>query len=159
MALIARGKSGEFLQSCLLCGVTLREPIFATSHFIADEKDELYRFSDSAMHWDCYSRWVHQERFATLYFEARSRSAESSHWRQYWRVLVQSPTVLVTYGVVVREVSVVLKKSGTDLRVSRAGWPDWLQGGWRGDCRAGLESEAVEGVLSELQRVALPKDA
>lgn len=157
MALIARGKNGEFLQKCPLCDATLHEPLFTTSHFIADERDELYRFSDAAMHWSCYSRWAHQKRFATLYFEARRRGSDSAQWRQYWRVLLQSPEVLVTYGVAVREVSVVLKKSGTDMRVPRERWHHWLEGGWRDGCRAGLEFQAVEAVLSELRSFAIPK--
>ncbi len=158
MALIARGPAGEYLQSCVLCGKPLTDPIFATSHFIGDRTHELYRYSDAAMHWSCYEGWDAQARFAELYFEAHDRRSGSAPWPQYWRVLLRTASVLVTYGVAVREVSVVLKKSGTDVRVRHGDWREWVQGGWRSRCRAKLECAAIEEEIPQLTTIVPPEE-
>ncbi len=157
MALIARHKDGTYATACALCGKPLTEPIFATSHFIADQSHDLYRFSDAAMHWECYVRWPDQARFADMYFEARSKMSRTGRWPQYWPVLWSSQDLLVQYGVVVDEVSVILRKSGTDIRVKRGDWPSWVAGDWRQGCRPGIECEAVAAVVSELQSLSLPQ--
>lgn len=56
MALVAIHPDGTYASKCALCGELLTEPIYATSHFIGDETHDLYRFSDAAMHWNCYVR-------------------------------------------------------------------------------------------------------
>jgi hypothetical protein len=60
MALILRGKS-----KCALCDLVISEndQIVATSHFIADAADPLWRFSDSAMHERCFLGWDQRELF------------------------------------------------------------------------------------------------
>jgi hypothetical protein len=157
MALIARNKDGTYATACALCGKALTEPIFATSHFIADKSHDLYQFSDAAMHWECYVRWPDQSRFAAMYFEARSTMSHSENWPRYWPVLWSSLEALVQYGLAVDEVSVILRKSGTDIRIKRGNWPSWLGGEWRQRCRPGVEYEAVAAVLPELQRLSLPQ--
>jgi len=54
MALILRGKT-----SCALCNVVIKDndEVVATSHFIADTEDPLWRFSDAAMHKKCFVEW------------------------------------------------------------------------------------------------------
>jgi len=39
------------------------DDIVATSHFIADERDPLWRFSDSAMHRSCFLGWEQRAEF------------------------------------------------------------------------------------------------
>jgi len=56
MALVLRKKDGTFATKCALCGETLSEPIFSTSQFRADD---LQRYADASMHWDCYAAWDH----------------------------------------------------------------------------------------------------
>jgi len=64
MALIFRGKT-----ECSICGVVIRndDNIVATSHFIADSNDSLWRFSDSAMHKSCFLCWEHKQTFIEKY--------------------------------------------------------------------------------------------
>lgn len=158
MALIIKNRDGTFVSRCALCGRVLTEPIFATSHFLADPADELYRFSDASMHWDCYVHWPQQRRFAALYFEANLRRSAMEEWAHYWPVLLQTDDLLVTFGRAVDEVAVCLKKSGTTLGIAATDWPDWLAGNWQQSCHPGLECEAVAEALPLLRKVRLPME-
>ena len=91
-----------------------------------------------------------------MYFESVVRHSELEATRDYWPILLKSPDVLVRYGVAVNEVSVLLRASGTDLRVPREDWLSWLAGRWREWCHHDLEVNAVEEVLGELRAVLLP---
>jgi hypothetical protein len=64
MALIARGKT-----KCALCDSVLKvdDEIVATSHFIADIRHPLYRFSDAGMHKTCFLNWDQRQAFADLF--------------------------------------------------------------------------------------------
>ena len=64
MALILLGKT-----ECSICGVVLYEgdALVATTHFIADHNDPLWRFSDSAMHKSCFLEWEHRRSFVKKY--------------------------------------------------------------------------------------------
>ena len=156
MALIAKSADGTYVSCCATCGEPLSDPIFATSHFIADKSHDLYEFSDAAMHWNCYARWPHQPRFASMYFDARLSMSEAPPWPQYWPVLWKSPDALVQYGLMVNEVSIILRKSGTDIRIARDNWKPWLMGQWREVCLPGLEFEAVAELLDQLRVLSLP---
>lgn len=157
MAMIVTKAGGGFVSKCPLCGQNLAEPIFATSHFIGDKSHDLYRFSDAAMHWTCYVHWPHQARFAQLYFEAGLRASERGSQPQYWPTLLKSADALVRYGLVVNEVSVLLRRSGTDIRVTRSDWPQWLHGGWRDQCHPDLERDALAELMPELVKLTLPE--
>jgi hypothetical protein len=67
VALLAWGVS-----RCSICRELLiqGQAIVATTHFIADESDPLYRFSDTGMHAECFAGWEHRAEFAARY-EAR----------------------------------------------------------------------------------------
>jgi hypothetical protein len=60
VAIILRGKT-----QCSICGIVIQEqePIVSTSHFIGEQGDPLWRFSDSAMHKSCFLDWPLRERF------------------------------------------------------------------------------------------------
>ncbi|QEL16437.1 hypothetical protein PX52LOC_03391 [Limnoglobus roseus] len=64
MALIFRGCS-----RCSICGEVIghHDEIVATTHFIADKADPLWRFSDSGMHRACYQSWPHRDEFRARY--------------------------------------------------------------------------------------------
>src|SRR6266496_3987716 len=94
-------------------------PVFATSRFITNKSHEFYRFSDAAMHWNCYIKWPQQSRFASLYFEAVLITSELTRGH-YWKTLLKSPDVFVRYVFAENEVSVMLRKSGTDIRLHRS---------------------------------------
>ena len=156
MALTLKNPDGTYASKCALCGEILSHPIFATSRFITNKSHEFYRFSDAAMHWNCYIKWPQQSRFASLYFEAALITSELTR-SQYWKTLLKSPDVFVRYVFAENEVSVMLRKSGTDIRLHRSRWQTWLNGGWRGDCRPELEHEAVSTILPQLQELQLPE--
>ncbi len=156
MALILKNPDGTYSSKCALCGEILSHPIFATSRFIANKSDEFYRFSDSAMHWNCYVKWPQQGRFASLYFEAALNARELTR-SQDWKTLLKSPDAFAGCVFAVNEVSVMLRKSGTNIRLHRSRWQTWLNGGWRGDCRPEFEHEAVSAILPQLQVLQLPE--
>ena len=64
MAIVLRGKT-----ECSVCGNVIKEgdEIVATSHFIADQNDPLWRFSDSAMHCYCFANWNHRTEFVAKF--------------------------------------------------------------------------------------------
>lgn len=64
MALIIDGKT-----ACALCGLVVQggESIVATSHFIGDKADPLWRYSDAAMHRHCFMSWEKRAAFVKRY--------------------------------------------------------------------------------------------
>jgi len=64
MALIESG-----VTACPLCSQVISEPdeIVTTWHFIDDENDPLWRFSDSAIHRSCFLAWAQREEFVTRF--------------------------------------------------------------------------------------------
>lgn len=64
MAMIALG-----VTRCPLCDEVIEEghAIVATSHFIADSSDSLWRYSDAAFHKSCFLAWERREEFVDRY--------------------------------------------------------------------------------------------
>jgi hypothetical protein len=64
VAIILRGKT-----ECSICSNVIMDgdDIIATSHFIGDEQDSLWRFSDSAMHRSCFLAWDHRAEFVSKF--------------------------------------------------------------------------------------------
>ena len=60
MALIFTGKT-----KCALCSevVAASDDIVATSHFIRDQNDSLWKYSDAAFHRRCFVAWERREEF------------------------------------------------------------------------------------------------
>ena len=156
MALVLKNPDGTYASKCALCGETLSQPIFATAHFIANKSHDFYRFSDAAMHWNCYVKWPHQGRFASMYFEAALHRSELTR-SQHRKTLMKSPDVLVEYWFAMNEASVMLRKSGTDIRLHRSRWQTWLDGAWSSECRPGLELYAVSECINQLRGLQLPE--
>jgi hypothetical protein len=54
---------------CSICGCVVRpdESTVATTHFIEDESDPLWKHSDSVMHRQCFLSWPHRKEFVFLY--------------------------------------------------------------------------------------------
>src|ERR1041385_6740900 len=69
MALIFRGKS-----KCALCGevIAVDDALVATSHFIADQSDSLWRYSDAAFHKRCFLAWERRAEFVRRYNDKMS---------------------------------------------------------------------------------------
>lgn len=156
MALVFRNPDGTCVSKCALCGEVLSHPIFGTARFITDKSHEFYRFSDAAMHWNCYVHWPHQSRFASLYFESEVSRRQAMR-RQSWKTLLKAPDVFVGYVFAENEVSVMLRTSGTDIRLHRSRWQRWLNGDWVRECRRELEHEAIGAILPQLQALQLPE--
>ena len=64
MALILCGKT-----ECSICGVIIKDgdTIVATTHFLRDPNDPLWRFSDSGMHRSCFLAWPLRDTFVERY--------------------------------------------------------------------------------------------
>ena len=60
MAIIICGKT-----QCVLCHevIVSDDDIVATSHFIGDPNDSLWRYSDAAFHRRCFIAWERREEF------------------------------------------------------------------------------------------------
>ena len=61
--------------TCPLCGVPVQESddLVATSHFVESETDPLWRYSDAAMHRQCFLAWEHRPAFVARYNEIAGR--------------------------------------------------------------------------------------
>jgi hypothetical protein len=64
MALVIHG-----VTTCPLCGSALNtgDDLFGTTHFIGDEADPLWKYSDAAMHQRCFLAWEHRPAFVAKY--------------------------------------------------------------------------------------------
>jgi len=156
MALVLKNPDGTYASKCALCGEVLVDSIFATGRFITNKSHDFYRFSDAAIHWDCYVKWPQQSRFASVYFEATGNAFEQIR-NQIWKTLLKSTDAFASYMFAADEVSVMLRKSGTKIRLHRSRWLNWLNGGWSRECRPELEREAVREILPQLQVLQLPE--
>ena len=54
---------------CAICDqkIDLKGQYVATTHFIADPNDPLWRYSDAAMHSACFEAWEHRSEFEAKY--------------------------------------------------------------------------------------------
>jgi len=66
MAIIIEG-----ITRCTLCDTVLdaNKPYVGFPHFIHDMQHELWRFSDSGMHKECFQNWPHAQEFRVLFDE------------------------------------------------------------------------------------------
>lgn len=65
---------------CAICNhpIALGERFVATSYFIGDANDPLWRLSDNAVHRRCYNEWPHRKEFARRHKSAVGRSPSVS---------------------------------------------------------------------------------
>lgn len=70
---------------CSICGSVLAEgdDIVATTHFIEDESDPLWEFSDSGMHRRCYEEWKYRDEFTSRYRSAMAPLYPGSHYENW----------------------------------------------------------------------------
>ena len=75
MTLLLRGKT-----ECPLCGEVIGkdDEVVGTTHFIADQKDPLWQFSDAAFHKSCFEAWEHRDEFLARYEKFRRNYGASS---------------------------------------------------------------------------------
>ena len=154
VALLCRSEDGTFANACSICDQALTEPIFATTHFVSDPADRMYRYSDSAMHWECYAGWKYQRRFAKLYFEA------ACQWKvanPYWATVAITHRFLLTANpnLPIPEADLTLLSIGPGFRIPISDWTGWLSGGWDSYCVHDLQRYALIEIEDEL-RLAVP---
>jgi len=154
MALLIHNEDGTYETKCPLCAEPLSDPIFATSHFIGDQSDPLWMYSDAGMHWDCYANWKDQPRFANQYFEVEEKYA---YRNSYWPTVLALPNLLVSANVDLNppEARLVLRSIGPGPRLNLDEWEDWLAGGYRLGHSHALQRDALAEVLDDL-RAHLP---
>jgi len=74
---------------CPLCGESVwndvEDEIVATTHFIADAHDPLWRFSDAAMHYVCFQQWPHRSDFVTKYNQIIGHRIRGNGTRDHMR--------------------------------------------------------------------------
>jgi hypothetical protein len=60
---------------CPLCGERLyeTEDMIATTHFIGNHDDPLYRFSDACIHRSCFLEWEYRNAFVTAYNNSKMK--------------------------------------------------------------------------------------
>ena len=151
MALLLTNPDGSYVGECPLCNKQLAEPIFATTHFIADTSDRLYPFSDAAIHYDCYASWKYQCRFASLYFEfARQHKAAN----KYWAVIADTEAYLVSANPHLAEpmAHLDIRAVGPGFQIPIAQWSRWLDGGWEADCVHDLQRYAMIDIEGRLRQ-------
>jgi len=75
MALLLRGKT-----ECLLCHEVIGkdDEVVGTTHFIADQADPLWRYSDAAFHKKCFDAWEGRDEFLARYEDHIRRFRGSS---------------------------------------------------------------------------------
>lgn len=138
-------------QECPLCGVKMTDAdrLFATTHFLGPESD-LWRYSDAVMHWDCYAKWEHRERFGRMYFAAKR---EWTGHNTFWGVAHSDDHMLVTANPdkLVGEVDVMLAETGSGFRIALVDWEDWLGGEWFESCHHEIERDALAAVIPLLR--------
>lgn len=80
MAILQLGQS-----KCSICGSVSAEgdDIVATTHFIADENDPLWQYSDSGMHRHCYEAWEHRDDFTARYRTKMGPMYPGSHYETW----------------------------------------------------------------------------
>src|SRR6185369_3503408 len=99
----------------------LTKPIFATTHFIEDQSDRLYEYSDAGMHWDCYANWKYQRRFASQYFNAVRQWIPKN---PYWAVVSETDAFLVSANPNLAEpmADIDIRAIGPGFRVPISEW-------------------------------------
>lgn len=95
MAIVILGNTG-----CSLCGEVLvaGQRIVASPHFIQNQSHPLWRYSDSAMHEDCFRQWPHREEFIAEY----NRTMEQIAWGNGSRHAMQADGTIATHPAVGR---------------------------------------------------------
>ena len=69
---------------CAICAQILKDKpcdereYVATSHFIGDRSHHLWRFSDAAMHKQCFMNWEHRKEFVQLFNKTVSKQVSGS---------------------------------------------------------------------------------
>jgi len=107
MALIVPGKS-----KCALCEAVLQQGdrLVATSHFIGDRSDPLWRYSDAPFHYRCFIRWKSRHEFICKFNDIVRKSDSPAARAQYmtWDGEILEGTDEDVRGVRVQSLLIIL---------------------------------------------------
>ena len=72
---------------CAICERVIADTscIVATQHFIADQRNPLWRYSDAAMHSGCFKEWPHRAEFVSLYNATVGQVVRGNGTRHFMR--------------------------------------------------------------------------
>ena len=98
---------------------------FRASGAFLPSVDPLVPYCNAPMHWGCYGRWPHRERFARAFVEAW---VKATRLNPFWWVAYHDEHVLISVNPErpVEEAVVRLCAVGSDIRVPLPKWSDWL---------------------------------
>lgn len=152
MAELLINADGSYENECAICNRPLTDPVFATTHFIMDQSDRLYGYSDAGMHWNCYANWKYQRRFAKQYFEA------ACQWKArnpYWAIVAQTDEFLITANPNLAEPAADMDicSIGPGFRVPIREWTQWINGGWDASCVHDLERLAMMEIEGSVRQI------
>ena len=113
---------------CPICAKPIdinKDEIFATSGVFINTTNSLWKFCDAAMHWDCYEHWPHRQEFAKLYFIAQ---IETEKQNPFWSKIYLDDDIFISANpdLPVNEVRIVVKATGSDIRVKLNEWDKWI---------------------------------
>lgn len=153
MALLFGNDDGTYKNTCPICSEPLSKPVFATSHFIADEANPLWRFSDAGMHWECYAHWPERESFARQYFDTVTKYELTN---PYWPTVLRHPDVVVRANLDTMQcLDIDVRSIGPAPRVDASDWTAFLRGELLGDCVHDCQRSALTAIIPII-REALP---
>ena len=182
MALLMKNDDGTYASRCPVCNKRLTKPFicigFLPKLFTPFSRDiimDLWKYEDSAMHWDCYARSPIQPWIAAQFFKDKCDSTERDDYltfklkTQPWLVLLKKDNLLVRCltkenmrfrpDLSKGQISVVLGHTGSELIVNRDKWRTWINGAWRESCRHPLEITAMEEAIADLKSIIIPEKA
>jgi hypothetical protein len=114
MAIIIPGKT-----VCTLTGRVLQEEDYFVCfpHFISDEDDPLWRYSDSCMLREAFEDWEHREEFLARWADFRR-----SYVSRFTRRLLDSNNYLVNWVVLEKRVVIMFLKHGFTIGFRGRDW-------------------------------------
>jgi hypothetical protein len=137
--------------SCALCGTPLdsSQSFYATSAFL-DPDHPLWKFSDAALHWECFEEWPNHIDFARLYFETQVKSAESNPW---WGIAYLTDRVMVEVNPhqPVCAVQIIVAATSGGPKIAGADWERWIETSDTSSMHR-FEARALEEVLPEIRK-------
>jgi hypothetical protein len=146
---------------CALCKRMFaeKENVFVTSKLFVPTSDQLYPYSDTCMHWDCYVKWPFRREFSRIYFATLKELYDV-----YWETVYSDDQVHVVIGPLDGqeihtpiEVYLILALTGSMLTFPVSLWENVMGGSLTCRFQHELEESAFLRLLPSLQE-AIPTE-
>jgi hypothetical protein len=123
------------------------DAIFRTPGEVFPEGDPCHGFYFVDLHWECFARWPHQERFAATLF---ARACSHAQDNPSWGIGACTEHALLTINVNQHAgyLEVVIARTGARYRINLEEWSRWLEAP---PAAHALEREALEEALGPLR--------